>query len=123
MDAITHPPIPVNEPPHSYAPDSAQRRSLASKIASLAAGGTDLTMTVGGVQRMAGGPRVDVVQPHRYRAVLGVTAQATDTDIAAAIDAALASAPAWRELPFDERAAIFLRAADEGHRERSWFGG
>jgi len=112
MDAITHPPIPANEPPRSYAPDSPERRSLASKIANLAAGGTDLTMTVGGVQRMAGGPRVDVVQPHRHRAVLGVTAQATGADVAAAIDAALASAAAWRGLPFDERAAIFLRAAD-----------
>ena len=112
MDAITHPPIPANEPPRSYAPDSPERRSLASKIANLAAGGTDLTMTVGGVQRMAGGSRVDVVQPHRHRAVLGVTAQATGADVAAAIDATLASAAAWRELPFDERAAIFLRAAD-----------
>jgi len=112
MDAITHPPIPANEPPRSYAPESPERRSLASKIANLAAGGTDLTMTVGGVQRMAGGPRVDVVQPHRRRAVLGVTAQATGADVAAAIDATLASAAAWRELPFDERAAIFLRAAD-----------
>jgi 1-pyrroline-5-carboxylate dehydrogenase len=112
MDAITHPPIPANEPPRSYAPDSAERRSLASEIARLAAGGTDLTMTIGGVQRMAGGPRVEVVQPHRHSAVLGTTAQATRTDVAAAIDAALASAPAWRELPFDERSAIFLRAAD-----------
>ena len=112
MDAITHPPIPANEPPRSYAPESPERRSLASKIANLAAGGTDLTMTVGGVQRMAGGPRVDVVHPHRHRAVLGVTAQATGADVAAAIDATLASAAAWRELPFDERAAIFLRAAD-----------
>ena len=38
MDAITHPPIPANEPPRSYAPDSPERRSLASKIANLAAG-------------------------------------------------------------------------------------
>jgi 1-pyrroline-5-carboxylate dehydrogenase len=112
MDAITHPPIPANEPPRSYAPDSAERRSLAAKIANLAAAGAQLTMTVGGVQRMAEGPRVQVVQPHRHHAVLGVTAQATGADVAAAIDAALAAAPAWRELPFDERAAIFLRAAD-----------
>jgi 1-pyrroline-5-carboxylate dehydrogenase len=112
MDAVTHPPIPANEPPRGYAPDSAERRSLAAKIADLAVGSADLTMTIGGVQRMAGGPRVDVVQPHRHRAVLGVTAQATGADVAAGIEASLAAAPAWRELPFDERAAIFLRAAD-----------
>jgi 1-pyrroline-5-carboxylate dehydrogenase len=112
MDAVTHPPIPANEAPRTYAPDSAERRSLAAKLADLAVGSADLTMTIGGVQRMAGGPLVDVVQPHRHRGVLGVTAQATGADVAAAIDAALAAAPAWRELPFDERAAIFLRAAD-----------
>jgi 1-pyrroline-5-carboxylate dehydrogenase len=112
MDAITHPPIPANEPPRTYAPESSERRSLATKIAHLAADGAELTMTIGGVQRMAEGPRVDVVQPHRHRAVLGVTAQASGADVAAAVDAALAAAPAWRELPFDERAAVFLRAAD-----------
>jgi 1-pyrroline-5-carboxylate dehydrogenase len=112
MDAITKPPIPANEPPRSYAPDSAERRSLAAKIAEMAAGGAELTMTIGGAQRMAGGPRVDVVQPHRHHARLGICAQATGADVAAAIDAALAAAPVWRELPFDERAAIFLRAAD-----------
>jgi 1-pyrroline-5-carboxylate dehydrogenase len=112
MDAITHPPIPANEPPRSYAPDSAERRTLTAKLAHLASDGAELTMTIGGLQRMAGGPRLDVVQPHRHRAVLGVTAQATGADVAAAIEAALAAAPAWRELPFDERAAIFLRAAD-----------
>ena len=44
--------------------------------------------------------------------MLGQTAQATDADVEAAVGAALAAAPAWRELPFDERAAVFLRAAD-----------
>ncbi len=69
-------------------------------------------MTVGGVQRMAAGPRLDVVAPHRHALVLGQSAQATDADVEAAIGAALTAAPAWRELPFDERAAVFLRAAD-----------
>src|SRR5439155_19147944 len=39
-------------------------------------------------------------------------AQATTDDVADAVDAALGAAAAWRDLPFDERAAIFLRAAD-----------
>lgn len=69
-------------------------------------------MTVGGVPRMAGGSTYEVVQPHRHRSALGRSAQATPADIEAAIGVALAAAPAWRELPFDERAAVFLRAAD-----------
>src|SRR5207245_246863 len=40
------------------------------------------------------------------------TAQATEQDVQDAVDAALNAAPQWRSLPFDERAAVFLRAAD-----------
>ena len=112
MDAITHPPIPSNEPVRSYAPGSVERTSLAARLAELSSGGTDLTMTVAGVQRMAHGGRIDVMQPHRRHSVLGTTAQATNADVEAAVGAALAAAPAWREFSFDDRAAVFLRAAD-----------
>jgi 1-pyrroline-5-carboxylate dehydrogenase len=72
----------------------------------------ELTMTIGGVARMGGGARIPVVAPHRHELVLGETAQATAADVDAAIGAALAAAPAWQALSFDERAAVFLRAAD-----------
>jgi 1-pyrroline-5-carboxylate dehydrogenase len=61
---------------------------------------------------MASGERAEVVQPHRRHSVLGTTAQATNSDVEAAVGSALAAAPAWREFSFDERAAVFLRAAD-----------
>jgi 1-pyrroline-5-carboxylate dehydrogenase len=61
---------------------------------------------------MGTGERVAVVQPHNFRHVLGDLANATDADVAAAIAAAGTAAAAWRALPFDERAAVFLRAAD-----------
>jgi 1-pyrroline-5-carboxylate dehydrogenase len=112
MDAITHPPAPRNEPVRTYAPGSHEATSLAAAIKELAAAPVDLTMRVGGQSRMAGGERFDVVAPHRHELVLGHGAQATTVDVEAAIDAALAAAPAWRDLPFDERAAVFLRAAD-----------
>jgi 1-pyrroline-5-carboxylate dehydrogenase len=54
----------------------------------------------------------NVVQPHRHAAVLGSYAGATHADVADAIEAAAAAAPMWRELSFDDRAAVFLRAAD-----------
>jgi 1-pyrroline-5-carboxylate dehydrogenase len=112
MDAITLPPVPVNEPVRGYAPDSPERRSLVAKLSELATGGIDLPMTIAGVQRMGAGAAIDVVQPHRHAAVLGTTAQATTADVEAAVEAALGAARAWRDLPFDERAAVFLRAAD-----------
>jgi 1-pyrroline-5-carboxylate dehydrogenase len=112
MDAITFPPPPVNEPIHTYAPGSAERASLERRLAELAAAPAELTMTIGGVQRMGGGAQFAVAAPHRHELVLGVSAQATAADVEAAVGSALAAAPAWRELPFDERAAVFLRAAD-----------
>jgi len=112
MDAVTSTPVPVNEPIRSYPPGSSERASLEAKLKELAAEQFELTMTVGGTQRMAGGERVPVVQPHRHAAVLGTTAQATSADVADAVQAAKDAAPAWRELPYDERAAVLLRAAD-----------
>ncbi|HEY5359778.1 MAG TPA: L-glutamate gamma-semialdehyde dehydrogenase [Streptosporangiaceae bacterium] len=112
MDAVSNVPVPVNEPIKGYAPGSPERAALEGRIKELAGERADLTMTVGGQQRMGGGDRVDVVAPHRHRHVLGQFAEATDADVAAAIEAARQAAPGWRELPFDDRAAIFLKAAD-----------
>jgi 1-pyrroline-5-carboxylate dehydrogenase len=112
MDAVTNVPSPVNEPVRQYPPGSPDRAALESKIKELAGEHAELTMTVGGHQRMAGGEPVDVVAPHNHRQVLGTLHNATEQDVAAAIDAAAAAAPAWRALSFDDRAAIMLKAAD-----------
>jgi 1-pyrroline-5-carboxylate dehydrogenase len=112
MDAVTSVPRPYNEPVRSYAPGSAERESLHRRVAELEGGKHELTMTIGGRRRMAGGAPIDVVQPHDHAHVLGVTAQASRDDVADAVQAAKDAAPAWRELPFDERAAVLLRAAD-----------
>jgi 1-pyrroline-5-carboxylate dehydrogenase len=69
-------------------------------------------MTIGGRQVMGGGERVPVVAPHAFRRVLGELGNATDEDVASGVAAARAAAPGWRALSFDDRAAVFLRAAD-----------
>ncbi|MFE3144229.1 L-glutamate gamma-semialdehyde dehydrogenase [Streptomyces scopuliridis] len=112
MDAVTQVPAPVNEPVHGYAPGSPELARLEVKLKELAENPVDLPMTIGGVKRMGGGERVDVVQPHNHRAVLGTFAGATQQDAREAIDAALAAAPGWRAMAFDDRAAIILRAAE-----------
>jgi 1-pyrroline-5-carboxylate dehydrogenase len=112
MDAVTSVPTPANEPVHSYAPGMAERESLARRIAELEADKHELPQTIGGRRRLAAGDTFDVVEPHDHGHVLGVSAQATPEDAADAVAAAKQAAPAWRELPFDERAAIFLRAAE-----------
>jgi 1-pyrroline-5-carboxylate dehydrogenase len=112
MDAVTNVPLPVNEPVRTYAPGSTERAALENRVKELAGERAELTMTIGGQHRMGGGERVDVVQPHNHRHVLGQLGSVTDDDVAEAIAAARRAAPGWRELAFDDRAAIFLKAAD-----------
>ncbi|MBE1592988.1 L-glutamate gamma-semialdehyde dehydrogenase [Nonomuraea angiospora] len=112
MDAISNVPVPANERVYGYAPGSAERSALEDRIKELAGSSIDLTMTIDGEQRLGGGAPIDVVQPHNHAAVLGRTNDATARDVQDAVDAALRAAPAWRALSFDERAAIFLKAAD-----------
>ncbi|MPY97362.1 MAG: L-glutamate gamma-semialdehyde dehydrogenase [Actinophytocola sp.] len=112
MDAITTVPAPRNEPVYTYAPGSAERQSLQRTLTDLSSTTHELTQTIAGEQRMAGGEPFRVVTPHEHGHTLGNCAQATPGDVADAVAAAKEAAPAWREMPFDERAAVFLRAAD-----------
>ncbi|MFP3987714.1 L-glutamate gamma-semialdehyde dehydrogenase [Streptomyces sp. E11-3] len=112
MDAVTQVPMPVNEPVHSYAPGSPERARLEAKLKELSGNPIELPMTIGGERRLGGGERFHVVQPHNRKAVIGTYGNATQADAQDAIDAALAAAPAWRAMSFDDRAAIILRAAE-----------
>lgn len=112
MDAITAVPPPANEPVHDYAPGSLERERLTTALSELTSAPRDLPHVIGGEHRMGDGARVDVVQPHRHQAVLGTLTNAGTAEATAAVDAALAAKEAWADTPFDERAAVFLRAAD-----------
>ncbi len=112
MDAVTRVPVPINEPVLDYAPGSPERASIEVALKDLASTRIDLPMVIGGEHRMGGGRRVNVVQPHAHRQVLGTMKMATQTDARAAIEAARAAAPGWRALSFDDRAAVFLKAAE-----------
>ncbi|HKP40415.1 L-glutamate gamma-semialdehyde dehydrogenase [Mycobacterium sp.] len=112
MDAITDVPFPANEPIHEYAPGSGERTRLTEQLKALSADAIDLPHVIGGTHRMGGGQRIDVVQPHRHSARLGTMTNAEHADASAAIEAAMAAKADWEATPFDERAAVFLRAAD-----------
>jgi len=112
MDAVSRTPVPVNEPVRQYQPGSHERAALESKIKELAGQRAELTMTIGGAQQMGAGEPIEVIQPHNRHHHLGQLRNASSVDVAAAIYAAKQAAPAWRELAFDDRAAIFLKAAD-----------
>jgi 1-pyrroline-5-carboxylate dehydrogenase len=109
---VTQVPAPVNEPVHTYAPGTPERARLEAQLKQLSENPIDLPMTINGVKRMGGGERFDVVQPHDHKSVIGTYANATQADAQEAVEAALAAAPAWRAMSFDDRAAIILRAAE-----------
>lgn len=111
MDAVTTTPAPINEPVLSYAPNSPERAALTEQIATLSKEQRSLKAYIGGWVE-GSGDEVHVVQPHNHSHVLGVLRNSTQDDTKKAISAAAEAAPAWRSLPFDERAAVFLKAAD-----------
>ena len=113
LSAITDVPVPANEPVREYAPGSPERLRLTDALAQMgAADPVDLPHVIGGRHAMGDGARLDVVQPHRHRAVLGTLTNGGQAEATAAVDAAMAAKRAWAATPFDERAAVFLRAAD-----------
>jgi 1-pyrroline-5-carboxylate dehydrogenase len=112
MDAVTNVPQPVNEPVHDYAPGSPERQALTTRLEEMVDEHVELTMSINGEHRMGGGEPIDVVQPHNHKAQLGTLRDATADDVRQAVDAAKAAAPAWQHMSFDDRAAIFLKAAD-----------
>jgi len=112
MDAQLSVPVPRNEPVRGYAPGSAERAGLRARLDSMRGDRLDLTMTIDGRRSMGGGPAIEVVEPHSRHHVLGVARNATRADADAAVAAAKRAAPGWRALPYSERAAVFLRAAE-----------
>ncbi|NYD42795.1 L-glutamate gamma-semialdehyde dehydrogenase [Nocardioides panaciterrulae] len=112
MDAITFPPAPTNEPNQTYAPGSPEREALLTEIDRLQATQHDLRAHIGGTWRDGGGEEIQVVQPHAHSHVLGTMRNSTQADAKDAVAAATEAAPEWRAMPFDERCAILLKAAD-----------
>ena len=112
MDAITTPPVPVNEPNLTYAPGTPERKSLETELEKLERKQLDLKAHIGGRRKSGGGAEIKVVQPHDHQHVLGVMKNSTQADAKAAINAAAKAAPEWRDMDFDERCAVILKAAD-----------
>jgi 1-pyrroline-5-carboxylate dehydrogenase len=110
---MAHVPVPVNEKVLGYAPGSKERAGIESALAELSnADPIELTATIDGVGKPASGEAFDVKMPSEHSHILGRAANATRADATEAIDAALAAAPGWADLGFEQRAAVFLRAAD-----------
>ena len=110
-NAISRVPAPVNEPIRSYAPGTADRAALKRAIADLKSNQVDIPMFIGG-QEVRTGKTVHIHPPHEIKHDLGVYHQGDATHVQITIDAALQAKTQWENTPWEERAAIFLKAAE-----------
>jgi len=110
-NAVIRPPRPVNEPVLDYAPGSPERAALKAALADAAAREIEVPLVIGG-ERVHTGRTADMVMPHDHGHRLGVYHKAGPDEVQRAIDAAVAAQKDWQALRWEERAAIFLRAAE-----------
>ncbi|MFN4971568.1 MAG: L-glutamate gamma-semialdehyde dehydrogenase [Bacteroidota bacterium] len=111
MNGFFNVPVPVNEPVLNYAPGSAERTALKAALAEGRSKQLDIPMYIGN-QEVRSGKTMDLRCPHDHQHKLGHFHISDKTHIRMAIDAALSAKENWENLSWEQRAAIFLKAAD-----------
>ena len=104
-------PPPVNEPVKSYAPGSPEKAALKARLASMADERVDIPIIIGGTE-IRTGDLAQSVMPHDHRHVLADWHRATPAHVEQAIAAAKRSGAEWANWAWEDRAAVFLRAAE-----------
>ncbi len=104
-------PIAKNEPILSYAPGTKERKELKAELEKLRSVEVDIPMYIGG-KEVKTDKKVRICPPHDINHTLGYYYQGGEEEVKQAIDAALAAKPAWENLSWEHRAAIFLKIAD-----------
>ncbi len=104
-------PFPDNDPIRSYAPGTRDKEILKKRIAELKSEVLDIPIIIGGKEIRTGNTDKCVI-PHKHSHVLGTYHKAGKEEVELAIEAALNAREAWASMPWNERAAIFLKAAD-----------
>ncbi|RYU80729.1 L-glutamate gamma-semialdehyde dehydrogenase [Hymenobacter persicinus] len=104
-------PAPINEPVKGYAPNSPERVELLKTLKELKQQERDIPMHIGG-QEIRTGKKKNITPPHDHQHVLAQFHEGDASHVQQAIDAALAARDNWATMPWEHRAAIFLKAAD-----------
>jgi 1-pyrroline-5-carboxylate dehydrogenase len=104
-------PIPINEPIRSYAPGSSERQTLKNKLAAMSAEKIEIPIVIGGKEIRSGNTGTQIM-PHRHAHVIATWHKAGPKEVEQAIKAAGEARREWASLNFEDRAAVFLRAAE-----------
>ena len=111
MSGIPNVPIPANEPVLAYLPGSPERAALKSMLNRVGAETIDIPVVIGG-REIRTGRTEPVTSPHCHQRVLARVHQADRAQIGQAVDAALEAQREWAHWRFEDRAAVFLKAAE-----------
>jgi 1-pyrroline-5-carboxylate dehydrogenase len=111
MSGVWNIPQPHNEPVLNYAPGSSERAALKSALNAVGSRVADIPAVIGG-REVRTGETHDVVSPHCHGRVLAKVHQADAANIDAAVKAATEAQRDWGHWRFEDRAAVFLRAAE-----------
>lgn len=104
-------PMPINEPVKDYAPGSPERAEVKAMLAKMRSEEIEIPMVIGG-QRIKTENKIRIAPPHDIQHTLGYFYQGGADHVHMAIDAALEARAQWQSLEWEDRAAIFLKAAD-----------
>ena len=110
-NALLKVPAPRNEPVLSYAPGTPERAALQARLAEQSRKQIEIAPVIAG-RKVRTGKNAEAVMPHDHRHVLATWHKAGRKEVDRAIDAAKAAWPEWSRMPWEHRAAIFLKAAD-----------
>jgi 1-pyrroline-5-carboxylate dehydrogenase len=110
-NAVISTPKPVNEPILKYAPGSPEKVAIKQELAEMSARQLEIPLIIGG-KEIKTGNLGKVVMPHDHRHVLATYHKAGPAEVQMAIDAAVAAQPMWQSFRWEERCAIFLKAAE-----------
>ena len=104
-------PTPVNEPIYQYAPGSAEREALQATLKALKAQSVEVPLYIGSEQ-IKTDTKKPLTSPHNHQHVLGHYYEGDASHVQQAIDSALGAKEAWENMAWEQRASIFLKAAD-----------
>ena len=126
-------PCPVNEPIKPYGPGSPEKKELKTRLHELQSNEIEVPLIFGG-KEVRTGNTAEMVMPHNHKHRLGVYHKAGEKEVNMAVEAALKAQKTWSGMPWEQRATVFLRAADllagswrstrlggKGHRQRGSF--
>ena len=110
-NAVIQTPVPVNEPVLNYAPGSPEKKALKAALEEMASHQVEIPIVIGG-KEIRTGNLGKVVMPHNHAHVLGTYHKAGPQEVQLAIDTAVAAQAEWEKFRWEERASIFLKAAE-----------